>query len=641
MQKKHLAIIFVIILLLVPALLFVSFGPDEVSGGKDQPSNAWVVRLNNAKYQRSEYLSDKALVVAGYAEDSPELAVAASAAAIYRTGTEMNYEPVMITDSDEEALDRYFQLCDRERTELDFSDVTRASVELAELCWLQSDLIIIYSDYGNGLAAVPLAAYYNIPMVYIKNSTEGLSDLLTKLKCKYAISVGDAPLLSIPTLGISYDSEITLNEFYLWCLVSNGDSSNYAVVTNPMDVFNTWGEDGKIPTAGVSMTAAQVAAYRKAMVYFVDGFRQDQLGIEFDDIVNYNQMGAEIAVANVYANATKQKVYEAKNLTERYGGTLEYLTIVGDPIAVPFYYGFFDPGSGSPKFEGTNYAASDYYYADLEGDEKQDIAYGRILARSLTDTSLLCVRNLGYTEFCELNFEKGNDVSERFYDTFSENWQENAGVFVGTSKPLPMPGALKHMKKFHYDVLSGAGMFVTGEESLKFNDVTAAEMLDKMNYIMYCGHGNYFSWYSNRADYIDAQFINTQKLKPGFAAVMACQTSRTDNLDDPNEMKIAHSYLHAGLSGYIGASRLAYGLFKVGDGEQGMLLDTGALYLVDRITQHFAGGGYTIGELLLLARNDMQDKYDINGGSSEEEEAKITCWEYLLYGDPAWSPVYN
>jgi len=441
-------------------------------------------------------------------------------------------------------------------------------------------------------------------------------------------------------MGISYDSDVTLNEFYLWCLESNGESSNYLVVTNPMDVFNTWGETGKIPTAGISMTAAEVAAYRKAMIYFVDGFQQNELGIDFDNGIDYNQMGAEIAVANSYANATKQKVIEAKNLSGSYGGVLEYLALVGDPVAVPFFYEFFDPGDGASKFDGTNYAASDYYFSDIEGDEKQDLAYGRILARSLTDTSLLCVRNLGYDEYCELNFEKGNDVSERFYDTFSENWKENAGVFVGTSKPLPMPGALKHMKKFHYDVLSGAGMFVTGEESLKLNDVTAAEMLDKMNYLMYCGHGNYNSWYSNRADFIDAGFVNTQKLKPGFAAVMACQTSRTDNPDDLNDMKISLSYLHAGLSGYIGASRLAYGLFMVGDGEQGVILDTGALYLVDRITQHFAQDGYTIGELLLLARNDMLDKYDINGGTTEDEEAKITCWEYLLYGDPAWIPVY-
>jgi hypothetical protein len=640
MKRKHLAVIGVIALLLIPAIFFIFLAPIQIGRIKEEPSQIWVDRLNKASFSRTEYFDERTLVLDYQSENVPEVSIAVSSAAIYRKGSEMIYNPVIIEDEENDAFSRYFELCERNREDIDTADVSNSIIELVETCWLKSDFIILYSDYKNGMAVTPLASYYNIPMVHVNGSAKPVEGLIAKLGCKYAISVGDAPIPKLPTMGISYDSKLSSNEFFLWCLNSNGEASNYVVITNPNDIYNTWGEEGKIPIPGVSATAAQVAAYRNAMIFFADGYQQDELMVNSDDRINYNQMGAEIIVANGYANNTKQLILKASNLTGRYGGSLAYLCIVGDPIGVPFYYEFFEPGGSSTTFEGSNYAASDYYFSDIFDDEKQDISYGRIMARSLTDTSLLCARNLGYGEYCEYNFEKGNDVSQRFYDTFSEDWRENAGIFVGTSKPFPMPGALKHMKKFHYDVLASSGMFVSGEESLRLNDVTAAEMLDKMNYLMYCGHGNYLSWYSNRADYIDAVFINTQKLKPGFAAVMACQTSRTDNLDNPNEHKIALSYLHAGLSGYIGASRLAYGLFKIGDGEQGMLLDTGALYLVDRITMHFAEGGYTIGELLLLARNELLDKFDINGDSSESFEARVTNWEYLLYGDPAWMPVY-
>jgi hypothetical protein len=194
------------------------------------------------------------------------------------------------------------------------------------------------------------------------------------------------------------------------------------------------------------------------------------------------------------------------------------------------------------------------------------------------------------------------------------------------------------MKKYHYDVLTRAGMFVTGEESLRLNDVTAAETLDKMNYLMYCGHGNSNSWACNYVDRIDAAFVATQKLKPGLAAVMACDTGRVDNLDDASDYKCSLAFIHAGLNAYIGATRLAYGLFKGGDGEQGGLLDTGALYLIDRITDNFANSGLSSGQLLMVARNEMIDKYGTDPDDTYGMESLICMWEYVLYGDPAWMP---
>jgi hypothetical protein len=566
--------------------------------------------------------------------------VAASAAGVKRIGSEMDYDPVIIADEDGDALSRYVELAGRSREPVDTTDVTAATIELARACWMESDFIMLYSDYDDGLAAAPLASYYNIPMVYANGSAPGLKGLMKELKCDYAISAGDAPVADVPTMGISYDSSITLNEFYLWCLASTGTNCDYVVLTNPDDIHNDWGESGIIPAPGHSTAAAQVAAYRNALVFFTEGYKQGELGVNFEDHLNYNQMGAEVEVANAYADMAKENVQRAQNMTEAHGGALAYVGIVGDPVGVPYHYEFIEPDPGSDTtFQNTNFIASDYFFAELGGDEHQDIAFGRILGRSVTDTSLLCARSLGFDEYGTLTFEQGNDVSERFYETFSEDWKANAGVFVGSSKPVPMPGALKHMKKYHYDVLTRAGMFVTGEESLRLNDITAAETLDKMNYLMYCGHGNSNSWACNYADRIDAAFVATQKLKPGLAAVMACDTGRVDNLDDSSDYKCSQAFIHAGLNGYIGASRLAYGLFKGGDGEQGGLLDTGALYLVDRISNHFAAGGISAGELLLSARNELIDKYGTDPEDSEGFEAMISMWEYVLYGDPAWVPA--
>ena len=637
MNKKVTGAIVIVAILLVGLVLgylLLTSGTEEGAKRKEAPSQVWVDRLNSAMNSRTAYLDGKALVVTNDGEGSAMLSVSASAAAVFRIGPKMQYNPVLITDEEGDALDRYLTLTGRQRTDIDAGDPSTATIDLAKACWTSSEFIVVYSDYKNGLAGVPLASYYNMPMIYVNGSAKPVEGLIDLLGVRYAISLGDAPVLSVPTMGISYDSEIGLNEFYLWCLQSNGEASDYVVVTNPDDIYNTWGDT--IPIAGISQATAQVAAFRKAQVVFARGYKEDEVGVNFEDVENYNLLGANAKVANNYSAAIKENITKAANLTSKYGGTIRFLAIVGCPIGVPFYYQYYPSSSdGTPSFIDTDFVASDYYFTDLDGDYKQDYAQGRILGRSLTDTTLLCARSLGFEEYSACPFEKGNDVSQKVYDTFSADWTENAGVFVGTSKPFPLPGALKHMKKFQYDVLRGAGMFVTGEEALKLNDVTAAEMLDKMNYMIYCGHGNNQCWYSNRADNIDARFVATQRLKPGLTAVMACQTGMTDNIQHDNLDKVSLAFIHGGLNGYIGASQLAYGLFKMGDGEQGLILDTGALYLVDRITCHFAEGTMTQGELLMTARNEIIEK---NG--MDDLETNVTVWEYLCYGDPAWVPVY-
>jgi hypothetical protein len=500
-------------------------------------------------------------------------------------------------------------------------------------------VIILYSTYSSGLKAAALASYYDIPMIYATQNSPELSRLINVLGVRYAISMDDSPLPDVPTMALG-NTEPCHNGFLLWCLMSRGDSTDYMILTNPEDIRNDWGEMGHIPLRGISAASAQLASYRTALTFFVEGYDRSEIGVNFDDHANHNQMGASVEVANNYSDRIKDAVLHAKEEAKASSAfELNYLGIVGDPIGVPYHYEDYGDGTESVFFSNTNFIASDYYYSDIEGDEHQDIAFGRILGRSLTDTTLLNVRTLGFDEYREYEFERGNDVDQRIYDTLSPDWENNAGVFIGTSKPLPMPGALKHMKKFHYDVLGSGGMFVTSEESMKLNDITADMVMDKMNYLMYCGHGLQSSWYSNRVDNIDSRFVSTQTLKPGFAAVMACLTGRIDNLDDSKEDKISLSFIHAGLNGYIGSTRLAYGLFKVGQGEQGILIDTGALYLVDRITSNFVDGGMSTGELLMTARNEMIDKWGIDGSTNESFEASVAMWEYVLYGDPAWVPA--
>lgn len=639
--RMRITAVVVIGILLATTILGIYLITSRDEGKKKEiPDDQWVEILNSATSIRTSYLDNKIMTINGLTENSPVISVAASTAAVRRSNSEMTYSPVIITDREDEAFSRYVDLSDREIARINVNDPTENTIEIAKNNFQLSDIVIVYSTYREGLKGVALASYYGIPMIYAEEETSEVKELIDDLEVRYAISIGEAPLLSIPTMGLATEDGVCHNEFFLMCLESRGDSTDYIVVTNPEDIDNAWGDPDNIPTPGISMASAQLIAYRKALSFFVDGYNQSEMGVNFDDPDNFNQMGASTEVANGYAFEIKDKVLHAWNISkESKALDLKFLGIVGDPIGVPFHYEYFDPAETGVTLSNTRHIASDYYFSDLEGDEKQEISYGRIMGRTLTDTSLLLTRILGFEEYSESPFERGNDMDQRIYDTLSPDWKDNAGVFIGTSKPFPLPGALKHMKKYHYDVLGDGGMFVTSEESLKLNDVTADMVMDKMNYLMYCGHGLQSSWYSNRADTIDARFVSTQKLKPGFTAVMACLTGRTDNLDDSKEDMISMSFIHAGLNGYIGSSRLAYGLFTIGDGEQGLLLDTGALYLVDKITEHFVNEDLTIGELLMTARNELIDKWGFEGDTQEGQEAITTTWEYLLYSDPAWTPA--
>ncbi len=639
-RTKMIAGLAIALFLSIAVIGIVVLSGGDDTPGKDVPDGEWIGILNSATSVRTSYLDNKILTIDSSMEHSPLVTVSASSAAVRKMGSGMAYTPIIITDEEDDAFDRYLSLSEREPIKIGANDPPLDTINIARQNFQVADVIMVYSTYQEGLKGVALASYYGIPMIYATEETSELGELMEELEVKYAISIGEAPILSVPTMGLDTGEGPCHNEFFLMCLGSKGDSTDYVVVTNPKDIENNWGRPDQIPTRGVSMASAQLIAYRSALSFFVKGYNSSELSVNFDDPENFNQMGASVEVSNGYAFDIKENMIHAWNLSqENEAFDLKFLGIVGDPIGVPFHYEYFDPAETGVTLSNTRFIASDYYFSDLEGDEKQEISYGRIVGRTLTDTSLLLARTLGFDEYSESQFERGNDLDQRIFDTLSPDWKDNAGVFIGTSKPFPLPGALKHMKKYHYDVLGDGGMFVTSEESMRLNDVTADMVMDKMNYLMYCGHGLQSAWYSNRADNIDARFVSTQELKPGFTAVMACLTGRIDNLEDNKEDMISMSFIHAGLNGYIGASRLAYGLFAIGDGEQGLLLDTGALYLVDCITDHFVNEDLTIGELLMVSRNDLIDKWGLDGNSNESQEAITTTWEYLLYGDPAWNPA--
>mgnify|MGYP001041920145 CR=1 FL=1 len=640
-SKKYIRIaaVIAIVILVVAGLTYLATRGGEEERRKEIPTEVWIERLNEGSSIRTGYASSKVLTVNVNMEGGPLVSIAASSAAIGRIGSEMTYNPVLVHDLRDDAYQRYMGLTDRDPEEIDSRDPENSTIQLAMDSFRESDFLMIYSSYAEGLKGIALSTYYNIPMIYAPRINDNVRDLLDELGTKYVISIGESPIPDLPTMGLGLEEGPCHNEVFMMCLESRGDSTDYVVALNPGDIDMGWEGTEGIPVRGTSAAAPQLIAYRKALSFFVEGYNRSELGVDMDDKENYNQMGAAVEVANGYSDGIKEMVLHAWDLSkEKSSLDLKYLGLVGDPIAVPYHYEYFDPGSGGVKFSNTNFVASDYYFADLEGDEKQDIAYGRVMGRSVTDASLLLIRSLGFEEYSQYQFEVEDDLDQRVYDTLSPDWRENAGVFVGTSKPFPMPGALKHMKKHHYEVLGSAGMFVTSEESMKLNDISADMVMDKMNYLMYTGHGLQSSWYSNRVDNIDSVFVSGQKLKPGFSAVMACLTGRTDNLDDGLEDLISLSFIHAGLNGYIGSSRLAYGLFKVGQGEQGLLIDTGALYLVDRISLNFCEGSMTIGELLMRSRNDLIEHWGLEG-DEYSEEAKIATWEYVLYGDPAWTPA--
>ena len=539
-----------------------------------------------------------------------------------RAGEEY-YNPLVI-GSGEKGVGTLTDLTEREVITLNGDEIDS---ELYLDYYTASSGCFFVSRYSQALAVSPAASLTGLPIFLSSDPTA--RETMKELGVEFVIVIGDTPVPDGKDHAILDEDEV--NGFFLDLLLARGLSTDYLVVTNPDDITDYQDSltEGSLPVPGISLLSAELAAYRQAPIYFSKGLPYfDQ---EYGD--GFTQLGTSREVNNEYADMILEQVHLGVSELEGNGMTAGYLAMVGGPVTLPMYY--WDINDYQQQRQ---YQPCDYYFADLDDDPYQELAVGRIFARSLTDASLMVVRTLAFDEVNAYDYP--TDTSSAIYDTVSEDWKENSLACVGTTKIGPFPGILTPTLYNQTKTMTEAGYHVT---SMGYDMATQAEIvreiIDEMNYAVYYGHGDYDCWYSSVPDPIDADMINSEDLKPGFGIAMACLTGMTDSVSIPLDQMIGLAFLHSGYVGYIGATRVAYGLYDYEIREDGAICGTGALYLVDVFSDLVCSEDTNVGEAMRLAKNDLifKDGWD-------NEEVQITVTQYVLYGDPAhnlWVPDHD
>jgi len=547
------------------------------------------------------------------------------------------YNPVIV-GSGEKGVGTLLDLTDREIITLAAEDIT---AEFYLNYYTSSSGCFLVSTYAQAIAISPAASLTGMPILNVNDPT--FSSTLKELNVKFTVSIGKTPELDGEGLDHARIEENQVNTFYLDLLKDRGLSSDYIVVTNPDDIvdYQDLLTEGKLPVPGISFLSAELASYHRAIIRFSKGL--PTFDEDYGD--GYTQLGIPREMNNEYAEMILEQVREGVTELEAsgadgYDNEAKYLALVGGPVTLPMYSWDINDYQ-----QDRQYTPSDYYYGDLNEDPYQELAVGRIFARSLTDASLLVLRSLAINEVNEYDYP--TDTSSTIYDTVSEDWKENSLACVGTTKIGPLPGILTPTLANQTKTMTEAGFHVT---SMGYDIATQAEMvkeiIDEMNYAVYYGHGGYDCWYSSVPDPIDADMLNGQDLKPGFGIAMACLTGMTDSVDIPLDQMISLAFLHSGYVGYIGATRVAYGLYDYEISETGAIRGTGALYLVDVFSDLTCHDDMDVGEALRLAKNGLiaTQGWEYTDENDPGYETQVTVTQYVLYGDPAhnmWIPDHD
>ncbi len=548
---------------------------------------------------------------------------------------EVRYNPILLRqggfDTGDEAKGnrRILELTPREPWVANLSDPVIGISELARANWDYTDSFVFVDSYPAAIAAAPLASYMNSPILYTPPDMtpdqetaviEAILDIRSpdganSLYVDEAVKVQGAP--PGPRLALEQ-----LNDHYLEILESDNLASDYIVVTNPADATEyDWPDrEDKLPLPSISATAAELAAYHHGIILFAEGL--DGIGIEFGD--GFTLMGVERSIHNAKAEVIKERVVQGVELLEGHGMEAGYVCLVGGPVALPMYY-----EDAQAYTSERQYTPSDYHYANLDEDPFLELAPGRVMSVNAAETAALVARTLGFDEMKDYDYPA--DESSTVYDLVSEDWKENSFMAVGTTKIGPGPGILTPTLANQTKTQTEGGYHVTPlGYDLATQAETVKEIIDEMNYAVYYGHGNHNSWYTSVPDPIDSDMINAQELKPGFGIAMACLTGMTDNIDYPMTDYISMAFLRSGFNGYVGATRVAYGLYDYEVTDENVMRGTGALYLVDMYSKHICKNNEDVGRALVLAKNALIDEQ-----GWEDFETQITVFEYQLYGDPA------
>ena len=625
---RPIAVALVVVLLTAG---FALYPWERGSGGERELTlEQWVAVLLGAECVRDPAVDDAVIHMDG--DRDGVLRTMPFAVPLAVRARDGGYIPLVAGPEDGTPVGRFLDACPRDPLRFDVFSANDTALEIAAAGWETSEAAVLVANYTAAVVSGPLAAYVGCPILPADPGIDAaLRTVLSGLGVRYVVSVGADPVPGMRNLELGVDG---VNDLYLRLLEAAGDRSDYIVVTNTRDVEDyPWSADS-MPVPGISCVAGELAAARKAVIALAPGYTS--WGEESGD--GYTLLGVPYRTALSVSDRIDAAIDDALALLDAHGFAGEYVAMVGGPISLPFHY-----ANMTAYTEERQYTPSDYRYANTDGDPEQELSIGRIVGRTPWSASVTVALTLAFDEAAGYTWE--DDSSHLLYSTVTDDWRENSLMVIGTTKIGPGPGVLTPTLVNQTRTMTEAGFTVTSLGYDLATGDTIREIIDEMNYDVYYGHGTIDSWYSTVGWAFDADQVNAVGLKPGFAIAMACLTGLIDSLDVPLDRFFSLAMLNSGAAGYIGSTRVAYGLYDVEISGENVIRGTGALYLVDIFSREACERDADVGIALRNAKNALigVQGYDEEEGSAGFEAA-ITVNEYVLYGDPAhnlWIPDHD
>jgi hypothetical protein len=557
------------------------------------------------------------------------------------------------------------------------------SLQVATLYWEDINTIVIVEDYDDALVAAPLASKLNAPIIYNGDGTEKFID---RFDVESAIMVGD----NLPHYyGIGLKKLVNPEDvwdFYIETLIDRGEECEYIVITNPNDIFFN---DTRYFIPGLSLVSSILASERNALVVTGDytvnltwiqelGYGTAEAGAgergNDDDRTTDEQELELMKSVDSQAIAVDRAIDDAYDYLARQGFNAKYVGLVGGPCAIPMLYlkspVWFEEVDQEEK--GEEYLATDTYYGDLdikliasnltEGIDTnfdfknerlytQELAVGRIIGPDLLDASALVTRSVGYWDY---EYER-----EQLFN-FDSHWSRRSMIVNSLAC-----GNSDNMAAKHQQAIFTAHMMVTEEytpnravATTGFYELDMREQMEKVNAIIYDGHGYPDGWYylwtsthDNKEDWdrLGAEDVCDLNLHPTPVFGACCLSSALDwptvwdGSENENAMSpekvIALAFIRGGAIGYIGATEESWGSFVGGlaDGDPDSW-GYGDFDMPTMFWTHLLGEDISVGMALNKAKVDFYaEEWQ---GESSRPFARLCIMETVLYGDPAALPCH-
>lgn len=551
-----------------------------------------------------------------------------------------------------------------------------ATIEIATTYWSTINTIVIASNYENALLVTPLAVELNLPIIIDGGKTE---NFIRNENIKSAITVGNVEEYS----GIGLKQMEGINaiwEMYMEILDQNSKACDYIVVTNPYDIDY---DNSNLYLPGLSLASGVLAAGHNALIvtgdytinltwiqqlgYGLGDAGSGERGADEDTITDEEELALQKSINN-RAREIDEDIDMAVEFLRSYEHTAKFVGLVGGPAALPMLY------LKSPIWYeevdqdewGEEYVATDTYYGDtdikLKSEEEldknynyeynsedlydQEMAVGRIVAQNLRDASALVLRSLAYWEH-EFDSPEILEIN---------HWSRQALIVTSLMTGDSDNMAAQHQREVFADNLMKTNEYdptriAATSGSMWLDDVK--EKMEKVNGIIYDGHGYPDGWYhmwtstgDEDADWdvIGAEDINELTLHaiPVFGAcclssaldwpAVGAGGSNEEEMTPDNCMSLA--FIHAGAICYIGATEESWGSFFGGLIDEDLdAWGYGDFDLPTMFWQYLLEYNMEIG----WALNEAKDLFlnEIWTDQASKPFAYLCMLETVLYGDPA------